>query len=325
MDIDLGSDPDDAQGSDPIADLESEGLAALASNSDRPYYDATTDGAHRDRYYAGVDLGAAPAQLYAVLHQLLESTHVRPRDYRPSVELYPWVDLYPDGHLRNIYSGLRLDPEEAIRSDARIARERATRVTSALRARPAMSARELLGVGQAVADVLHFNCEHVVPQSWFDEHEPMRGDLHHLFTCQPQCNSMRGSMPFAELDDSERPHAECGWVIGDGDAARFEPLTGKGAAARATLYFLLRYPGRIGDSSREHATSVATLLAWHADDPAGEYERHRNAAIAEVQGNRNPLIDFPEQAVRADFDSGLGSSAILDDGLILDTGHLLEG
>lgn len=28
---------------------------------------------------------------------------------------------------------------------------------------------------------LPFTCEYVVPRSWFDEREPMRGDLHHLF------------------------------------------------------------------------------------------------------------------------------------------------
>lgn len=32
------------------------------------------------------------------------------------------------------------------------------------------------------------NCEHVVPQSWFDRNQPMRGDLHHLFACNPSCN-----------------------------------------------------------------------------------------------------------------------------------------
>lgn len=32
-----------------------------------------------------------------------------------------------------------------------------------------------------------------------------------------------------------------------------------------------------------------------------EYERHRNAAIAEIQGNRNPLIDHPEWAREIDF------------------------
>ena len=42
-------------------------------------------------------------------------------------------------------------------------------------------------------------------------------------------------------------------------------------------------------------------LQWHEAEPVTEYERHRNAAIFERQGNRNPLIDHPEWASRIDF------------------------
>ena len=51
---------------------------------------------------------------------------------------------------------------------------------------------------------------------------------------------------------------------------------------------------------------METLLDWHEADPVTEYERHRNAAIFEKQGNRNPLIDFPEWAPNVDFRLGLG-------------------
>jgi endonuclease G len=36
------------------------------------------------------------------------------------------------------------------------------------------------------------------------------------------------------------------------------------------------------------------LLAWHDSYPFSDWELHRNAAIAEIQGNRNPMIDHPE-------------------------------
>jgi endonuclease G, mitochondrial len=36
------------------------------------------------------------------------------------------------------------------------------------------------------------------------------------------------------------------------------------------------------------------VRAWHAAEPVGEYERHRNAAIHDAQGNRNPFVDFPD-------------------------------
>ena len=67
----------------------------------------------------------------------------------------------------------------------------------------------------------------------------------------------------------------------------------------------MRYPGQIGDEARElQRERLRLLLDWHATNPVDEYERHRNAAIAETQGNRNPLIDHPEWATRIDFDAG---------------------
>ena len=50
---------------------------------------------------------------------------------------------------------------------------------------------------------LPFNCEHVVPQSWFEKKEPMRGDLHHLFACESGCNSFRGNIPYFDFPDFE--------------------------------------------------------------------------------------------------------------------------
>lgn len=50
---------------------------------------------------------------------------------------------------------------------------------------------------------------------------------------------------------------------------------------------------------------LGILLLWHEAEPAGEYEHHRNAAIAELQGNRNALIDQPEWASRIDFAAAL--------------------
>ena len=65
---------------------------------------------------------------------------------------------------------------------------------------------------------------------------------------------------------------------GKSEANGFEPARGKGAAARAVCYFLLRYPGVVRQYGER---PLQTLLAWHAADPPGEWERHRNAAISE--------------------------------------------
>ncbi len=297
---------------DPILLLEERALRRLAESRDRPYYDADADAAARESYYADLELLDDPAADTDAVGALLTSTHTRPRDYSPSAELYPWVDLHPDGHLYNIYSGARLDPEEAIRQDTRTAQRRRDRLTELVLSRAALSPRELRDAALQVAGELKFNCEHVVPQSWFSEHEPMRGDLHHLFACEPKCNSDRGSIPYAELGDTEPVVRGCGRKVGD---TGFEPVTGKGAAARATLYFLLRYPGVIGDLARElQPAALATLLAWHGQDPVSEHERHRNAAIHEAQGNRNPLVDLPDAAERFDFAAGFGATVTPEPG-----------
>jgi endonuclease G, mitochondrial len=144
----------------------------------------------------------------------------------------------------------------------------------------------------------------VVPQSWFSKREPMRGDLHHLFACEPACNSFRGNIPYFDFADFEEAVREaCGKRVSN----KFEPSGGKGSVARATLYFLLRYPGEINRTSTEYEENrLATLLQWHAQHPVSAYERHRNAAIFRKQGNRNPLIDHPDWAEAIDFSAGLG-------------------
>ncbi|WP_313885224.1 endonuclease [Clostridium sp. DJ247] len=91
---------------------------------------------------------------------------------------------------------------------------------------------------------------------------------------------------------------------GKGEVEKFEPESGKGEAARAVLYFLLRYPGKIKED-RKNRINIDLLLKWHKEFPVSLYEKHRNKAIYELQGNRNPLIDFPQCADSIDFSFGL--------------------
>ncbi len=74
--------------------------------------------------------------------------------------------------------------------------------------------------------------------------------------------------------------------------------------ARTTLYFVTRHPGYVGDGKESTLADVETLLKWHKQYPVSDFERHRNDKIEEVQGNRNPFIDFPEIAEKVDFSKG---------------------
>jgi endonuclease G, mitochondrial len=285
-----------------------EGLASLATNRDRPYYDAAADANAATEYYSGVDATATGAELMGILQALVTRTHTQKPNYKPTVMVYPWVDLHPDRQLRSIYSGKTFDPADVIRDDARIEAERTLRLRDFVTREAAIGPDAFADELDELDAQMPYNCEHVVPQSYFTKREPMRGDLHHLFTCESRCNSFRSNTPYFDFGDDERAvMQDCGRSE-PGEPGRFEPRAGKGAVARATMYFLLRYPGLVGDVARElHAERLPILLAWHESEPVEEWERHRNAAIFEIQGNRNPLIDNPQWASRIPFETAFGS------------------
>ncbi|MDM5359060.1 endonuclease [Peribacillus sp. ACCC06369] len=254
--------------------LEKERAMAMAAfvnfNENREYYDESKDQELKRVYYQDDSLDREG------LKDLLVTTHKNQLNYSPHRHVYPWVDLQENGKLKSLYSGKGMDPVEVIEEDIRIL--------------------EVLsrGIESTKMDNMLVNCEHVVPQSWFNKKEPMRGDLHHLFACEPTCNSSRSNFPYYDFEDYIPEASAAGIKAGCGksDEGKFEPEYGKGIVARATMYFLLRYEGII-DSGK---INLALLLEWHRLFPVSIYEKHRNQAIHEIQGNRNPFIDFPEMA-----------------------------
>jgi endonuclease I len=169
---------------------------------------------------------------------------------------------------------------------------------------PNMDEAALTAHLEVIAASAAYNAEHVVPQSWFAGQDPMKADLHHLFTCEVACNEFRGNTPFFEFPDFQKANRP---GCGRKEANKFEPAQGHGAVARASLYFLLRYPKQINNNSKEYTFDrIRMLIDWHKQSPVSPYELHRNAEIFFVQGNRNPLIDFPEWAGKIDFSIGLG-------------------
>src|SRR5262249_61032289 len=138
--------------------------------------------------------------------------------------------------------GTALAPLELIGMAAEVARARAERL-EAFRALESAAEPGALEVQEALLEAaLPYNCEHVVPQSWFDKEEPMRGDLHHLFACESGCNSFRGNTPYFDFSLAEEVVRQ---GCGRRETNRFEPTAGKEAGARRTLHFLLPYPGTI--------------------------------------------------------------------------------
>lgn len=153
------------------------------------------------------------------------------------------------------------------------------------------------------------NCEHTWPQSRFNSSMSkgaQKSDLHHLFPTDSKANGVRGNYPFAEV--SGKPaHKLCdASLIGSplepspdlNDRNRFfePPQDHRGNLARALFYFSVVYHLPIS------VTEEAYLRRWHNEDPVDELERKRHDMIMDIQGNRNPFIDFPALTKRiSDF------------------------
>lgn len=254
---------------------QSEALNRLVKARNKEvYYDSTADRKNAAEYYKQVDFNKSDVQ--EQMHLLLKESHIHQVRYAPHLYVYPWVDLQEDGNLKSIYSGKKMDPAEAINRDIEL-----------------LSRLSQSGQVNDSAEFT-FNCEHVVPQSWFGRHEPMRGDVHHLFSCEPFCNSMRGNAPYHDFPSYSPEGHLLGIREGCGmlEESKFEPEYGKGIVSRAMLYFFIRYPNELD----KKAVNFSVLLDWHFAFKVNVYEKHRNAAIFEIQGNRNPFIDFPEEA-----------------------------
>ncbi len=173
-----------------------------------------------------------------------------------------------------------------------------------------------------------YNREHSVPKSWFDKKTPMYSDIVHLVPTDGYVNNWRSNYAFGEVDNVDKsysfPERSAGGEIyqttgisklGTGKAINgvsapgkvFEPDDQyKGDFARIYMYFATRYNGvaTSGNGSTTFKSTypyftsygLALIKKWHEQDPVSQKEIDRNNAIEEVQGNRNPFVDYPEWA-----------------------------
>ena len=271
---------------------------AQGLNNDN-YFNDSQNEIDKKTYYINIDFGKSE-NLFIELNQLISNSHKRQLQYQPSINLYPTVDHYEDGLLRSIYSGKSFNLQTILELDAQVDKARAEALMnlSSFNFTTDQYNKKL----QEIEELLPYNCEHSVPQSWFEKLEPMRGDLHHLFTCEMRCNSFRSNNPYFDFPDYgadvvEVIKDECGKL----EQNRFEPEQNKGVVARAVLYFLLRYPGKITSGKGYNLKDIPMLIKWHKDNKVSLYEFHRNQQICKAQGNRNPFIDYPELADKVDF------------------------
>lgn len=161
-----------------------------------------------------------------------------------------------------------------------------------------------------------YNREHSFPNSWFGGQKSHAAytDLFHMYPCDKLVNNKRSNHPFGDVAQpswtSNNAFSKLGPCSTPGySGTAFEPADEyKGDFARTYFYMATAYESEFaawaeyGDSQAMLAGNaypgykdwaVELLLRWAAQDPVSEKEINRNAAVYEIQGNRNPFIDYP--------------------------------
>ena len=158
-----------------------------------------------------------------------------------------------------------------------------------------------------------WNREHSVPQSWFSKSNPMRSDIVHVLPTDCYVNNRRSSYPFGEVGNatytSNNGYSKLGSCKTSGYSGTvFEPNDEiKGDIARIYFYMVTCYEDRFTGWTAGSATQVFSsnkyeglktwcmdmMMRWSKNDPVDAVETARNNAVQEVQGNRNPYVDYP--------------------------------
>lgn len=158
-----------------------------------------------------------------------------------------------------------------------------------------------------------YNREHLVPQSWFSKTGHMRNDAFHVVPTDGYVNNRRGDLPFGEVGTVSYHSANNYSLVGRCKVAGysgqcFEPNDEiKGDVARAYFYMTTCYENDLptwGGTNFSYCFDGTTypaltdwflqmLLQWSERDPVDEVELERNEAVAALQKNRNPFIDYP--------------------------------
>ena len=178
-----------------------------------------------------------------------------------------------------------------------------------------------------------YNREHSIPKSWFGGSQSQNTpgtDIFHVVPTDGYVNGMRSNNAYGEVgsatytfDGAKLGSAKNITIVNGNTIAGdegtsisasgtvFEPRDEyKGDFARGYLGTMIRWAGdyqafTTSDGSKIFSTNystgsfgltsygVALLMKWHRQDPVSQKEIDRNNGIQQMQGNRNPFIDYP--------------------------------
>ena len=175
---------------------------------------------------------------------------------------------------------------------------------------------ETFEFGEQGVTVSGMDKEHGFPKSWWGgDKNPAYTDLHHLMPSEHYANLAKSNygmgvvtLPLAkktEIWDNGCIKVGRGQAGNNGLVSLWEPADEwKGDFARAYFYVITCYED-LEMVQGEGANSMVTgkypklqewayklYLKWSRQDPVSDVERTRNDSVFNIQGNRNPFIDF---------------------------------
>ena len=173
-----------------------------------------------------------------------------------------------------------------------------------------------------------WNREHTWPQSKgaYPADGPINWDMQSVRPASASLNSGRGNTAYGEGPGYYDPDED---IQIDND--NYDPNnlgTYHGDCARVIMYDYLVYGEAGGHTADGFYTGSAQLLSklgssgvfeslhimlkWHLQDPPSLTEMVRNDGAQDYQGNRNPLIDYPELAIQVFLDDGITTYTVTE-------------
>lgn len=162
------------------------------------------------------------------------------------------------------------------------------------------------------------NIEHVFANSWWG-HTVNNAycDLFNLFPSDATANGRKSNNPMGVV--TEAPAFDNGVIkVGRSTSYREDSLITvwepadewKGDFARTFFYMATCYEDYVDEWQTTEGLLViernryptlrpwitSLLLQWNDADPVDEIERQRNEVVSDIQGNRNPFVDYPQLA-----------------------------
>lgn len=151
------------------------------------------------------------------------------------------------------------------------------------------------------------NIEHSFAKSWWGGSQVQAyKDLFNLMPSDQKANSSKSNFAMGEVTNATYTNGSI--KVGKGTKISnsiWEPEDKwKGDFARTYMYMVTCYSDLTWTSNgldqlnnnqwpTFNAWTMEMVLRWSREDPVDDIERARNEAVYEIQGNRNPFVDFP--------------------------------